>query len=164
MAATQEAVTQTAEWSIAAEECEVCGQWIYRATTAKNHRAIVLDAKAFSEKKVLSRFKLTQRGAVYVNAHDQQCGEPGHPKHIHRQTLARALKHYPDLEDLFDAVRNAVRGETFDEEEHAALNAAYRARCSELGVVFGKPNLGFDADRPEPSDSVWDPITGRWIQ
>lgn len=149
---------QVAERPVATMTCDVCGRSIIRTTTAKNGRAIVLDAEVITEKKITGRFKLTEKGARRVGGFDEECGDPGYQIHRHRQSLRRAMEHHQDLADLHEATREALRGERYDKLTHEALKTAYHHRCEELGVVFPKANTNFNADIPEPPDPIgWRP-------
>lgn len=149
---------QLQERPVATMECEVCGRQTIRTTTAKNDRALVLDAEIVTERKVTGRFKLTDKGARRVGGFDEECGDPGYQIHAHKQSLRRAMEHHPDLADLHEATREALRGERYDQLTHDALKTAYLNRCKELGVEFGGVSMAFDADMPEPPDPIgWRP-------
>lgn len=146
MAVAQE---RLAHWK---QDCEVCGKPVIHSKTTKNQRAIVLEATTFSERKALGRFVLTDKGAKAIGIHDQLCGDEGHPIHIHRQSLSRALKNHQDLKELHEALREATFAVPYDKETHQALKHAFEARSKELGVTYGNPNMKFDADQPSPQD------------
>lgn len=141
---------QVAEKPVATMTCETCGVATIRTVTAKHQRPLILDAEPFSESKVLTRYRLTDKGARQIDVHSQMAGEKGFPRHVCRTlTLAQAEELHPDLKELRLKARDAALAVPYRALVHDKALADFHARLRAIGVRMSPFSLGWGADSSE---------------